>query len=166
MQNLRFFILALLDLLLPFGKRGDRWRGVIASPLFKSCGINLKFKKNVYFASPHKVSLGKNVWFSNNVTLGAGEICIGDNVLFGPSVCVHAENHTRLNGAYRFGPSKGEPVFIGSGTWIGANATICAGAHIGTGSIVAAGTVVLRGEYPCDSLLAGVPAVVRKRLSD
>ena len=166
MQSIRLLLLALLDVLLPNGKIGDRWRGLIATHLFKSCGDNLKFKKNVYFATPKKVTLGKNVWFSNNVTLGAGEICIGDDVMFGPSVCVHAENHTRLNGAYRFGIPSGEPVFIGNGTWIGANATICAGARIGSGCIVAAGSVVLRGEYPCDSLLAGVPAVFKKKLSD
>ena len=155
-----------MDVFLPVGKTGDRWRGRVASPLFASCGENLKFKRNVYFACPRKVTLGKNVWFSNNVTLGAGEIFIGDEVMFGPGVCVHAENHTRRNGAYRFGVPKAEPVVIEKGTWIGANATILAGAHIGAGSIVAAGAVVVRGEYPKDSLLAGVPAVIRKTVSE
>ncbi len=42
---------------------------------------------------------------------------------------------------------------------------IVGGARIGPGSVVAAGSVVLAGEYPPNSFLAGVPAVVKKRLS-
>jgi maltose O-acetyltransferase len=56
-------------------------------------------------------------------------------------------------------------IVIGSGTWIGARATILGGAEIGPGSIVAAGAVVIAGIYPPDSLLAGVPAVIKRKLS-
>lgn len=159
---MRFFLLALADLFLPFGKRGDRLRGRIAAPLFRKCGKNLKFKKNVYFASPELVSLGNSVWFSNNVTLGAGEITLEDEVMLGPSVCLHAQNHTAKGGSFRFGPPVGKPIIVRRGCWLGANSTILAGADIGAGSIVAAGAVVRAGVYPPCSLLAGVPAVIKK----
>jgi carbonic anhydrase/acetyltransferase-like protein (isoleucine patch superfamily) len=50
---------------------------------------------------------------------------------------------------------------------IGMSATILNGAVIGAGSLVAAGAVVLEGTVvPPRSLVAGVPAKVRRELSD
>lgn len=50
---------------------------------------------------------------------------------------------------------------------IGMSATILNGARIGAGSLVAAGAVVLEGaEIPPRSLVAGVPAKVRRVLTD
>ncbi|MDO9395951.1 MAG: gamma carbonic anhydrase family protein [Herbiconiux sp.] len=50
---------------------------------------------------------------------------------------------------------------------IGMSATVLNGAVIGTGSLVAAGAVVLEGtEVPPGSLVAGVPAKVRRPLTD
>ncbi|MHA7263615.1 gamma carbonic anhydrase family protein [Arthrobacter sp. TMN-37] len=50
---------------------------------------------------------------------------------------------------------------------IGMNATVLNGAVIGSGSLVAAGAVVLEGTIvPPRSLVAGVPAKVRRPLSD
>lgn len=50
---------------------------------------------------------------------------------------------------------------------IGMNATVLNGAVIGTGSLVAAGSVVLEGTVvPPRSLVAGVPARVRRPITD
>lgn len=50
---------------------------------------------------------------------------------------------------------------------IGMNATVLNGARVGTGSLVAAGAVVLEQTVtPARSLLAGVPAKVRRELTD
>lgn len=50
---------------------------------------------------------------------------------------------------------------------IGMHATVLNGAVIGTGSLIAAGAVVLEGTVvPPRSLVAGVPAKVRRSLSD
>jgi carbonic anhydrase/acetyltransferase-like protein (isoleucine patch superfamily) len=56
---------------------------------------------------------------------------------------------------------------IGDEVLIGMNATVLNGAVIGAGSLVAAGSVVLEGtEIPPRSLVAGVPAKVRRELTD
>lgn len=50
---------------------------------------------------------------------------------------------------------------------IGMGSTVLNGAHIGTGSLIAAGSVVLEGTViPPRSLVAGVPAKVRRELSE
>ena len=55
------------------------------------------------------------------------------------------------------------PVTIGKDCWIGGGAIICPGVTIGDRCIVAAGSVVTR-DVPDDSLVAGNPAVVKKKL--
>ncbi|EOG7683524.1 DapH/DapD/GlmU-related protein [Vibrio cholerae] len=96
---------------------------------------------------------------------GAGGISIGDGTIIGPYFSAHPENHIFNNldvpikeqGLTRRGIS------IGKDCWIGAKVTILDGASIGNGCIIAAGAVV-RGEFPDNSIIAGVPAkVIRRR---
>ncbi len=56
---------------------------------------------------------------------------------------------------------------IGSGVLVGMGATVLNDAVIGEGALVAAGAVVREGfEAPPGSLIAGVPAVVKRPLND
>ncbi|MCG7259949.1 gamma carbonic anhydrase family protein [Corynebacterium aurimucosum] len=55
---------------------------------------------------------------------------------------------------------------VGAGTLVGMKATLLSGAVIGPGSLIAAGAVVLEGQdVPAGTLAAGVPAKVRRELS-
>jgi carbonic anhydrase/acetyltransferase-like protein (isoleucine patch superfamily) len=56
---------------------------------------------------------------------------------------------------------------IGDRALIGMNATVLNGAVVGEGSLVAAGSVVLEGQViPPRSLVAGIPAKVKRELTD
>lgn len=73
---------------------------------------------------------------------------IGDDVTIGHLAMVHG-------------------VSVGDGTLIGMGATVLAHSTIGAGCIIGGGAVVLEGqEIPDGSLAAGVPAKVRRELSD
>lgn len=118
--------------------------------------------------------LGKGMIIGNNVGLGshgrygsgAGFVKIGDNTIFGNYVSIHPENHNysdpskpiREQGVY----SKGG-VEIGNNCWIGAKVTILDGTKIGNNCIIAAGAVV-RGEFPDNVMIAGVPARIIKNI--
>lgn len=72
---------------------------------------------------------------------------IGDDVTIGHLAMVHGEE-------------------IGNGTLIGMGATVLAYAKIGAGCIIGGGATVLEGaEIPDGSLAAGLPAKVRRELS-
>ena len=100
---------------------------------------------------------------SNSITVGAGTN-LQDNVV------LHADPG--------FPTSVGERVSVGHNAvvhgctveddcLIGMSATVMNGAVIGAGSLVAAGALVLEGTVvPPRSLVAGVPAKVRRPLSD
>ena len=56
-----------------------------------------------------------------------------------------------------------DDIIIGRDVWVGARATILPGVHVGDYSVVAAGSVVTK-DVPSGVVVAGVPAVIKKRL--
>lgn len=111
----------------------------------------------------------KGVWldangsYNRNLTIYcADSIRIGKNVMFGSNCLVSDNEHgtdASSNVPYRFQRLKTKPVVIGDNCWIAENAKILSGSKIGENSVVAANAVV-KGEYPPNCMLAGVPAKV------
>ena len=56
------------------------------------------------------------------------------------------------------------PITIGEDCWLGGGVVVCPGVTIGNRCVIAAGSVVVK-DIPDDSLAAGCPAVVKKRLN-
>lgn len=111
-----------------------------------------------------KLTIGDNVGIAANAFIAMrGNIDIGDDTIFGPSVSIHAENHIfkdlkkpiRHQGATRKGIS------IGKNCWIGSHVTILDGVHIGNNVVVAAGSVV-NSDIQDNCICGGVPAKVIK----
>lgn len=100
------------------------------------------------------------------ITCAEGRLTIGARVDIAPMCLITTGTHELGGPERRAGPGTGEAVVIGDGCWIGMGAIILPGARIGRGSVVAAGAVVARGDYPPDSLIAGIPARVLKPLPD
>lgn len=101
-----------------------------------------------------------------NAVLGAGGgIQIGNHVLIGQGVNIHAERHN-FDEVDRLISEQGvqyTPVIIEDDVWIGSKATILGGVTIGGGSVVGAGSVVTKS-IPPYSVVVGVPArIIRAR---
>lgn len=119
---------------------------------------------------PFYTDFGKNITIGKNVFLNTGcsfqdrgGIDIGDGTQVGMNVTIATLNHglsleTR-NTTYA------APVTIGENVWIGSSSTILPGVTIGNNSIVAAGAVVTM-DVPEDTVVAGVPAKVLKKIYD
>lgn len=97
-------------------------------------------------------------------------IIIGDGVLTGRRVTISDNNHGLFNResldikpAKRDVVCKGE-VIIGENVWIGENACILSGVSIGKGCVIAANAVVTKN-IPDYSLVAGVPALIVKKIN-
>lgn len=116
-------------------------------------------------------SIGKGLTIGNDSTFGAdcyfgaaGGIEIGCDVMAGQLVRFHSENHNFANTSV---PIRKQGVThrgikIGDNVWIGAGAVFLDGVTVGGGSVIAANAVVTAGEYPPNSVIAGVPARVVK----
>ncbi|MGM7665700.1 gamma carbonic anhydrase family protein [Microbacterium sp. A93] len=92
---------------------------------------------------------GSNVQDNVSVHVDSGHpVVIGENVSIGHNAVVHG-------------------CTIGDGSLVGMGAVILSGAVIGKGCLIAGGAVILGGtEVPDGSMVAGVPAKVRRELSD
>ncbi|WP_329015309.1 gamma carbonic anhydrase family protein [Streptomyces sp. NBC_00690] len=116
------------------------------------------------------LAAGASVWYHAVLRADLGSIVIGADSNIQDNCTVHVD--------------PGHPVIVGErvsvghnavlhgctvedGVLIGMGATVLNGAHIGAGSLVAAQALVPQGmRVPPGSLVAGVPAKVRRELTD
>jgi acetyltransferase-like isoleucine patch superfamily enzyme len=84
-------------------------------------------------------------------------ITIGDNVIIGDRVTFRDSDNHDMDGR-----PKSAPIVVEDDVWIGFGATIMKGVTIGRGAVVAAGAVVTR-DVPPATMVAGVPAVVKRK---
>lgn len=94
-----------------------------------------------------------------------GPVTIGNHVNLAQGITVTALNHNFSDPTLPIDAQgiSTMPVVIEDDVWIGANAVILPGVRIGRHSVVAAGAVVT-SDVPSGSLVAGVPATVKKRI--
>ncbi len=132
----------------------------IFSPFYCEYGVNIHVGKNCFinyhciFLDVAPITLGNGVWIGANVTLAT------------PNHPFLAEE--RLPAKYPDGHHNLEfasPITIKDGCWICSGVTVCGGVTIGENSIVAAGTVVNR-DIPPNSIAAGVPAKVIRKIDE
>ncbi len=151
---------------IPEGPHGDLMRGKLYKPFLKQCGVSFKVYSQAFIYNPNGLSVGDYVCIGFNAYIGAGgDVVLDDGATLGPFVVVSPSTRLRKDGSFRAGGIKSDSIYVGKGTQIAAHACILAGSHIGNGSLVAAGAMV-RGSFPDNVLIAGVPPVIKKEYSD
>ncbi len=109
------------------------------------------------------ISFGFDTRITTNCIIWAGrtsKIIIGDNVLIGPGVQLHASNHGyELNkGPMTYQERIEKDIILGNDIWIGGNSVITAGVTLADGIIVAAGSTVTKSFNEANIVVGGVPA--------
>lgn len=118
------------------------------------------------------VSLGEraSVFYGAVLRADSDSITIGDDSNLQDNVTVHVDAGIPVSVGRRVSVGHAATLHgctIEDDCLIGMGSTVLNGAAIGSGSLVAAGAVVLEGTIvPPGSLAAGVPAKVRRELSD
>jgi len=109
-------------------------------------GEGLKINRNVEIDYSGGLSIGKNVWISQNVLIETHEHTINLNIDKESWNIVHSK------------------LCIEDNVWIGANAIILSKCTtIGKNSIIGAGSVVLK-DIPANVIVAGNPATIIRKL--
>ena len=138
-----------------------RWAGA-------QIGKNVRINSSAVFEGNGELVIGDDVWIGARDVIcptAPARIVIGNHVDLGPEVMMLTGSHEiDLDGEHIGGKGKSAPVAIGNGCWLGARAMILPGVTLAEKTLVAAGAVVTKSaDVPC-SLVAGVPAVVKKKL--
>ena len=109
-----------------------------------------------------KLKIRKQVFINSGaIFTELGKIELEDKVLVGPNVTIISVNHP-LDPEKRHGVEL-KAVLIKENAWLGANATILPGVTVGENAVVAAGAVVSK-DVPANTVIAGVPAKVIKKI--
>lgn len=110
------------------------------------------------------VKLGEHTFINyDSVMLDGAYITIGSHCKIGPRCQFYTPQHP-LDYEERMKPVETcHPITIGDNCWLGGGVTVCPGVTIGPRCIIAAGSVVAH-DIPADSLAAGNPAKVKRRL--
>ena len=126
--------------------------------------------KSIYIEPPfhcdygYNIFCGENVYFNVNcVVLDVMAVTLGNNVFCAPGVQLYTATHP-LDAIARRSKENAKPITIGNDCWIGGGAIICPGVTIGSRCVIGAGSVVTK-DIPDDSLAAGNPAVVIRKLN-
>lgn len=138
----------------------------ILKKLFGKSGDNLVIEPPFRCDYGYNIFCGDNVYMNFDcVMLDVCPITIGNNVMLGPGVHIYTALHP-LEPCLRLkGLENGKPVTIGNNVWIGGRAIINPGVRIGDNAVIASGAVVTK-DVPDNTLVAGVPAQIKKTISD
>jgi maltose O-acetyltransferase len=114
------------------------------------------------------IEIGKDTFIGHEtLIIGASDsmVKIGNYVDISSRVSIVTGTHKiDLHGTRIAGEGLSENIIIEDGVWIGFGSIIMPGITIGKKSIVAAGSVVI-SDVPDNCMVAGNPAVIKKRFS-
>ena len=139
-------------------------RAAIVRELFAQIGEPFTVYPGFHCDNGRHIRIGSHAFINYNVSImDRGPVTIGDHVLLAPNVVITTSNHPLDPRLRRESLGYASPVVIGDDVWIGANAVILPGVTLGNNVIVAAGAVVTH-DVPDNTMVAGVPARVLRRL--
>ncbi|MFC3120131.1 sugar O-acetyltransferase [Agaribacter flavus] len=110
----------------------------------------------------YNIFTGKNFYANHGVViLDAAPVIFGDDVMLAPGVLISTASHPLDPELRKKGLETAKPIHIGNNVWIGMGAKILDGVNIGDNAVVAAGAVVTK-DVPPNTLVAGIPAEIKK----
>lgn len=138
-------------------------RKEILRELLGTCPENITVLPDLHMDFGFNTHVGDN-FFANygGVFLDVNKITIGDNVMFGPRVCLFTAGHPTDAEIRRELLEYGYPITIGDDVWIGGGTIVNPGVTIGSRTVIGSGSVVTK-DIPDDVVAAGNPCrVIRK----
>ena len=129
-----------------------------------SVGAGTSIVGPIYFNPNVKLSIGCNCWIGKDFRIeGNGEVMIGDNCDFGPSITLLTGSHVIGDKSRRAGKGITGSIVIGNGIWVGARSMVLPNIIINDSAVIAAGAVVVN-DVESSIVVGGVPAKKIKSL--
>lgn len=131
-----------------------------------------KVGENFWVEPPFRTDYGCNTYIGENfyanydcIIIDVAEVVIGNDVFFGPRVCIYTAGHP-IDAEIRNAQLEyGKKVKIGDSVWIGGNTVINPGVTIGSNVVIGSGSVVTK-DIPDGVIAAGVPCRVIREITE
>ena len=166
MKSTGLWIYRVLVALLP-ESRCYRFKNFLLRLAGAKIGKNVRIYSSAFITGVGGLEIGDDVHVGTQVTISSaapGMVRIGSHVDIGPGAVIFSGTHEiDVAGEHVAGEGVAKSIFIGDGCWIGARAVILPGVELPRKTVVAAGAVVIGSIKEELSLVAGVPATVRKK---
>lgn len=131
-----------------------------------------KVGENFWVEPPFRTDYGCNTYIGENfyanydcIIIDVAEVMIGDDVFFGPRVCIYTAGHPIDAEIRNTQLEYGKKVKIGDSVWIGGNTVINPGVTIGSNVVIGSGSVVTK-DIPDGVIAAGVPCRVIREITE
>lgn len=148
---------------------GSRWIGGLEGGA-PSIDDTAWIAPNAVVVGPVKIAAAASIWYGAVLRAEFEEIVIGEGSNLQDGVAAHVDAGFPMHIGKDVSVGHNAVLHgctVGDGALIGMGAILMNGSVIGEGSLVAAGALVLEGAViPPRSLVAGVPAKVRRELTD
>ncbi len=131
-------------------------------------GFDTKINGHTWFYGRGNIVIGDRTWIGPGCRFYSTHgttIHVGSDCDVAPQVAFVTGSHEFGTATRRAGHGYAQDIIVGNGTWLGARVTLLGGVTVGAGSFVAAGALV-NSEVPPNSLVAGMPAKVKRTFSN
>jgi len=161
-----------LDLIRPLVRLLPEMRcNSLKRTLYRWAGVEFKGRVSIcssaFISGGGRLVIGDGVWIATQVLIRASPnstVTIGPRVDIAPRVSIWSGTHEIQVGKEKSaGPGQARDIVISAGAWIGMGASVLPGVRVGECAVVAAGTVAAK-DVPARTLVAGVPASVKRAL--
>ena len=141
------------------------YRRQLIGELLGGCGERCHFEPPIHFDYGCHTYIGENFYANFDcVILDVNQVMIGEDVRFGPKVCVFTAGHPIDPEVRSTGLLYGLPITIGNHVWIGGNTVVNPGVTIGDNAVIGSGSVVTR-DIPPNVVAAGNPCRVIREIT-
>jgi maltose O-acetyltransferase len=131
--------------------------GKVAGEIYIEPTLRLDYGQNI--------TIGKHFYANFDcIMLDIAAITIGDNVMFGPRVCLYTAGHPIDVTVRNSGLEFGIPITIGNNVWVGGSAVVNPGVTIGDNAVIGSGSVVTK-DIPANTIAAGNPCRVIREIT-
>jgi len=128
--------------------------------------------ENCWIETPFRCDYGCHIHVGDNfyanydcIMLDVCDIHIGNNVFFGPRVCIYTAGHPVDADVRNALLECGKTVRIGDSVWVGGSTVINPGVTIGSNVVIGSGSVVTK-DIPDGVVAAGVPCRVIRNITE
>ncbi len=131
--------------------------GKVAGEIYIEPTLRLDYGQNI--------TIGKHFYANFDcIMIDIAAITIGDNVMFGPRVCLYTAGHPIDVTVRNSGLEFGMPITIGNNVWVGGSAVVNPGVTIGDNAVIGSGSVVTK-DIPANTIAAGNPCRVIREIT-
>lgn len=144
----------------------EGYRVELLKELFNKIGKDALIQPTFRCDYGSNISIGDNFYANYDcIIVDVCEVTIGDNVFFGPRVCIYTAGHPIDADIRDTLLEFGKKVAIGNSVWIGGNTVINPGVTIGDNVVIGSGSIVTK-DIPSNVIAVGNPCRVLREITE